>query len=198
MVTSSNFQPCDRFRIDTFYASSQDLLLLDWFLHSLPRMPCAHPQVWCAGPSASAEQDAQRSFRLVVCCCRRRWRGYHYFLLEVVKVPYRRMGRFRTRLVRPMLPEWRPDPRGRFPMDHVYRLVQPESPPFRHLSLTLIAGASVLGFCICTIPKIHYHVMLVSTAFVGATAVMLGVDCYTAAGLKEVSKCQLQLSSTRS
>lgn len=35
-----------------------------------------------------------------------------------------------------------------------------------------------------------------STAFVGATAVMLGVDCYTTAGLKEVSKDQLQLPST--
>ena len=50
-----------------------------------------------------------------------------------------------------------------------------------------IAGVAVVGFCICTIPKIHYHVLLVSTAFVGATAVMLGVDCYTAAGLKEVA-----------
>lgn len=59
------------------------------------------------------------------------------------------------------------------------------------MSLASILGVGVVGFCICTIPKIHYHVMLVSTAFVGATAVMLGVDCYTAAGLKEVSKRQL-------
>jgi len=58
------------------------------------------------------------------------------------------------------------------------------------MSLASIVGVGVVGFCICTIPKIHYHVMLVSTAFVGATAVMLGVDCYTAAGLKEVSKRQ--------
>ncbi|GBE77820.1 predicted protein [Sparassis crispa] len=44
---------------------------------------------------------------------------------------------------------------------------------------------SAIGFILCTIPKIHYHVLLVSTAFVGASAFMLGVDCYTTAGLKE-------------
>ncbi|KAF9787219.1 hypothetical protein BJ322DRAFT_708870 [Thelephora terrestris] len=49
----------------------------------------------------------------------------------------------------------------------------------------MFIGVSVIGFCICTIPKIHYHVMLVSTGFVGATAVMLGIDCFTTAGLKE-------------
>lgn len=63
------------------------------------------------------------------------------------------------------------------------------------MSLASIVGVGVVGFCICTIPKIHYQVILVSTAFVGATAFMLGVDCYTAAGLKEVSKHQLQLPS---
>ena len=52
--------------------------------------------------------------------------------------------------------------------------------------LVLTTGVGVVGFCICTIPKIHYHVMLVSTGFVGATAVMLGIDCFTSAGLKEV------------
>lgn len=35
--------------------------------------------------------------------------------------------------------------------------------------------------------KIHYHILLISTAFVGASAFMLGVDCFTTAGLKEVS-----------
>jgi len=34
--------------------------------------------------------------------------------------------------------------------------------------------------------EIHYHVLLVSTAFAGATSFMLGVDCFTTAGLKEV------------
>lgn len=44
---------------------------------------------------------------------------------------------------------------------------------------------AVLGFILCTIPKIHYHVLLISTAFVGASSFMLGVDCFTTAGLKE-------------
>ncbi|KDQ63511.1 hypothetical protein JAAARDRAFT_53717 [Jaapia argillacea MUCL 33604] len=44
---------------------------------------------------------------------------------------------------------------------------------------------TVIGFVLCTIPKIHYHILLVATSFVGATAFMLGVDCYTTAGLKE-------------
>lgn len=34
--------------------------------------------------------------------------------------------------------------------------------------------------------EIHYHVLLVSTAFAGATSFMLGIDCFTTAGLKEV------------
>ncbi|KIM75371.1 hypothetical protein PILCRDRAFT_79053, partial [Piloderma croceum F 1598] len=44
---------------------------------------------------------------------------------------------------------------------------------------------AMVGFVLCTIPKLHWHVVLVSTAFVGATAFMLGVDCFTTAGLKE-------------
>ncbi|KDN49517.1 hypothetical protein RSAG8_02219, partial [Rhizoctonia solani AG-8 WAC10335] len=47
------------------------------------------------------------------------------------------------------------------------------------------AGCAVVGFILCTIPKIHYNVLLVSTAIVGASATILGVDCYTTAGLKE-------------
>ncbi|EEB89983.1 hypothetical protein MPER_11869, partial [Moniliophthora perniciosa FA553] len=49
----------------------------------------------------------------------------------------------------------------------------------------LYMGCAVVGFVLCTIPKIHYHVLLISTAFVGASALMLGIDCYTTAGLKE-------------
>lgn len=40
--------------------------------------------------------------------------------------------------------------------------------------------------------QIHYHVLLASTAVVGATSFMLGVDCFTTAGLKEV--CYIGLS----
>ncbi|KAH9937181.1 uncharacterized protein B0H18DRAFT_1081441 [Fomitopsis serialis] len=43
----------------------------------------------------------------------------------------------------------------------------------------------VIGFVLCTIPKIHYHVLLLSTSFVGATAVILGIDCFTTGDLKE-------------
>ncbi|KAG5647627.1 hypothetical protein DXG03_008980 [Asterophora parasitica] len=35
---------------------------------------------------------------------------------------------------------------------------------------------------------IHYHILLISTAFVGSSAFMLGVDCFTTAGLKEVCR----------
>ncbi|KLO09329.1 hypothetical protein SCHPADRAFT_943720 [Schizopora paradoxa] len=49
----------------------------------------------------------------------------------------------------------------------------------------LYIGLGVVGFCLCTLPKIHYHVLLVSTAAVGATAFVLGIDCFTTANLKE-------------
>jgi hypothetical protein len=47
-------------------------------------------------------------------------------------------------------------------------------------------GFAAIGFAVCTIPRLHYQTLLASTAFVGATAFMLGVDCFTTAGLKEV------------
>ncbi|EMD41996.1 hypothetical protein CERSUDRAFT_110537 [Gelatoporia subvermispora B] len=46
-------------------------------------------------------------------------------------------------------------------------------------------AVAVVGFLLCTIPKLHYHILLISTAFVGASAFMLGVDCFTSADLKE-------------
>ncbi|KAI0320363.1 hypothetical protein OF83DRAFT_1053207 [Amylostereum chailletii] len=49
----------------------------------------------------------------------------------------------------------------------------------------LFLGCAVVGFVLCTLPKLHYHVVLISTAMVGASAVMLGVDCFTTANLKE-------------
>lgn len=50
--------------------------------------------------------------------------------------------------------------------------------------LFYIAVAAV-GFIASTFPRLHYPVLLVSTAFVGSTAVILGVDCLSTAGLKE-------------
>jgi hypothetical protein len=52
--------------------------------------------------------------------------------------------------------------------------------------LTSTPGSAVVGFVLCTFPSIHYHVLLTATACFGATAFILGVDCYTTAGLKEV------------
>lgn len=52
--------------------------------------------------------------------------------------------------------------------------------------LTRHSACSVVAFVLCTIPRIHWHMLLVATAFVGSSAFILGVDCYTTAGLKEV------------
>ncbi|KAI6047725.1 hypothetical protein EDC04DRAFT_15946 [Pisolithus marmoratus] len=49
----------------------------------------------------------------------------------------------------------------------------------------LYISCGVVGFVLCTIPKIHWHILLLATAFVGSSVFMLGVDCYTTAGLKE-------------
>ncbi|KAI6119797.1 hypothetical protein EV401DRAFT_2057014 [Pisolithus croceorrhizus] len=46
-------------------------------------------------------------------------------------------------------------------------------------------SCGVVGFVLCTIPKLHWHILLLATAFVGSSVFMLGVDCYTTAGLKE-------------
>ena len=91
-----------------------------------------------------------------------------------------------------VLQEWRSYWPHWLPVDHVHRCVSPGSRKRRGSSLNervafLSAGVAVVGFVLCTIPKLHYYVLLTSTAFVGATAFMLGVDCYTTAGLKEVS-----------
>ncbi|KAI9512844.1 hypothetical protein F5148DRAFT_650634 [Russula earlei] len=53
------------------------------------------------------------------------------------------------------------------------------------LRWVLFITSSVIGFVLCTIPKIHYQVLLVATAIVGASAIILGVDCFSTAGLKE-------------
>jgi hypothetical protein len=58
--------------------------------------------------------------------------------------------------------------------------------PSRRVRLMPYPACAVIGFVLCTIPKIHYQVLLVATAIVGASAVILGVDCFSTAGLKEV------------
>ncbi|KAJ9091209.1 hypothetical protein QFC19_009205 [Naganishia cerealis] len=49
----------------------------------------------------------------------------------------------------------------------------------------LIGGLSVVVFVASLLPRSHHHILLVSTALVGATALTLGIDCFTRAGLKE-------------
>jgi hypothetical protein len=45
-----------------------------------------------------------------------------------------------------------------------------------------------VAFLAALVPLLHDHMVLASTAWIGATAVVLGIDCYTRAGLKEVSR----------
>ncbi|KAH9465310.1 hypothetical protein MJO29_007051 [Puccinia striiformis f. sp. tritici] len=49
----------------------------------------------------------------------------------------------------------------------------------------LILGCIALGFVLATIPVLTIHVTLFATAAMGAAAVVLGIDCFTAGGLKE-------------
>ncbi|KAL7423089.1 hypothetical protein Q5752_002388 [Cryptotrichosporon argae] len=49
----------------------------------------------------------------------------------------------------------------------------------------LIGGMSVAWLLACIVPVLTPYAVLVSTAWAGATAFVLGIDCYTRAGLKE-------------
>ena len=51
----------------------------------------------------------------------------------------------------------------------------------------VFGGLAVAGFITSLPPKFTDITMLVSTAWIGATTFTLGIDCYTRAGLKEVS-----------
>ncbi|KAF9517462.1 hypothetical protein BS47DRAFT_1290692 [Hydnum rufescens UP504] len=53
------------------------------------------------------------------------------------------------------------------------------------LRWVLYIACGAVGFVLCTIPKLHYYVLLAATAAVGSSAFILGVDCFTTAGLKE-------------
>lgn len=59
----------------------------------------------------------------------------------------------------------------------------------------LYIGLAAVGFCLCTLPKLHYHVLLFSTAAVGATAFVLGIDCFSTANLKEFYVANLGFNS---
>ena len=49
----------------------------------------------------------------------------------------------------------------------------------------LIGGLAVIPLFLFFIPKIKTYVLIVCIAFGGATAIMLGIDCFSRAGLKE-------------
>jgi len=51
----------------------------------------------------------------------------------------------------------------------------------------LLGSLTVVAFLAALVPLLHDHMVLASTVWIGATAVVLGIDCYTRAGLKEVS-----------
>lgn len=50
----------------------------------------------------------------------------------------------------------------------------------------LLGSLTIVAFLGALVPVLHDHMVLISTAWIGATAFVLGVDCYTRAGLKEV------------
>ena len=50
----------------------------------------------------------------------------------------------------------------------------------------LLGSLTVGPFVASLVPVMTPHVTLISTAWIGATAFVLGVDCFTRAGLKEV------------
>lgn len=65
----------------------------------------------------------------------------------------------------------------------------------------LLGSLTVVAFLAALVPLLHDHMVLASTAWIGATAIVLGIDCYTRAGLKEVShapksKASADVSST--
>ena len=55
----------------------------------------------------------------------------------------------------------------------------------------ILGGMTVAAFLSSLVPRVHDGMMLVSTAWIGASAFVLGVDCYSRAGLKEVSRSLL-------
>ena len=50
----------------------------------------------------------------------------------------------------------------------------------------LLGGLTVGSLLLSIVPKMEEPMVLICTAWIGATAFILGVDCYTRAGLKEV------------
>lgn len=58
----------------------------------------------------------------------------------------------------------------------------------------IIGGLTVLALLGTLVPVLHEPVLLAASAWVGATAFTLGVDCYTRAGLKEVGSARTKVN----
>jgi hypothetical protein len=162
----------------------QDVFLLDRILYSIPHLLRPYRQIWHLAFSECTWYHFTGNVRIVILrCWDRRWRHFH-LLLANNKVLYWRLGRLCIWLVDPMFPRWRAHPSLGYQVAYVHRYVT-------HIlvldsSILCTVACSVIGFVLCTIPKIHYQVLLVATAIVGASVVMLGADCFSTAGLKEV------------
>lgn len=107
----------------------------------------------------------------------------HHLLLEGHQILHWGLGRFRLRFVDTMFQKWWPHSIRWTTLDIVY-WYNLDASCIRDLTAILACG--VVAFVLCTIPKLHWHMLLLATAFVGSSAFILGVDCYTTAGLKEV------------
>lgn len=118
--------------------------------------------------------------------CRGWYNGWclHHLFLEGHQILHRGLGRLCFWFVDTVFQEWWPHPIRWVALDIIYR--------YDHLVAfsisvpTSLLACGVVAFVLCTIPKLHWHMLLLATAFVGSSAFILGVDCYTTAGLKEV------------
>ncbi|KAH8925731.1 hypothetical protein BT69DRAFT_1318032 [Atractiella rhizophila] len=65
----------------------------------------------------------------------------------------------------------------------------------------VVIASTAIGFVLCTFSKLQPYVIIASTSVIGATAVVLGVDCYTTQNLKEyyvyISRCHDPVQKTK-
>lgn len=81
----------------------------------------------------------------------------------------------------------------RFDRRYVERLI--EVPSQTDWDFSSILAFATAGFVLTLVPKTAEPALIVSTSAFGATAIMLGVDCFTANGLKYAPLLCPQISS---
>lgn len=161
----------------------QDFLLPHRILYPVSRLLRSHRQIWHPPSSEHTEQNATRHVCARLFRSRYNGRWLYHLLLEGHQILHWGLGRFRLWFVDTVLQRWWPHPISWTTLDIVYWY---DLVAFCVPDLTLFPACGVVAFVLCTIPKLHWHMLLLATAFVGSSAFMLGVDCYTTAGLKEV------------